>query len=476
MDRGNIYAALAGTLSCMMIAGCRPGEIVSPASAARSNLVRASTSSLQVTPRTIDDEFSDIATVVPGFGGAFVVNGEVHAYLVDTLRGKELRSVLASSRVLALAHHSGSQIKIHKGQFDFRDLVKWELQAQNLLASVPGVVWFDANEATNQVEVGVANAESMSDVESGIRLLGIPQAAIRVEMTQMPLVHTDFLSTNGLRPFGAGMNVSLHGTNIDGWISWGGGCTAGPTVWIPSGAVPNGISETYMITNSHCTPVFWSEDFVDLYQSSNTAPYKVGTESVDPAPFYGGACPSGKACRWSETALVDMFDANGVEDTLNTTAYRGWIARTTFSDPNQGSLQIDAAPNNAFVVQGARDATIPLMGDEADLMGSVSGWTTGTVIHACMNTTISGINSHIHFTGQPYLLCQDMTSATSRPGDSGQPVFFRHGTTDSNGREWVRLLGVAWGGGTGASPTWFSVTSNIIGEYPFLSSYGNWGY
>lgn len=207
-----------------------------------------------------------------------------------------------------------------------------------------------------------------------------------------------------------------------------------------------------------------------MYQTTFDPPYWVGQEDMDYGPFYGGACPSGKACRYSETAMM-MVATNSDAD-----VHRGWIMRTTFSDPNQGSITIDAFPNNAFVVQG-NDLTYPLMGEEADLMGATSGWTTGTVTATCQNMNLPSVPSHIHFGGQPYLLCQYTTSATSRPGDSSEPVFRQLGTTNGEGRAQVRLLGSAWGGtASGASPTIFSPMGGINADW-LLTSYGmSWGF
>lgn len=410
---------------------------------------------------TLDDKFAAIADSIPGFGGLFVSNGELYAYLSDSSQEGRLRSRLAEDNVLA--HHRGKPLHISRGSFDYRALKRWNDQLSSLLAAVPGVAWFDINEVENRLNVGVTNATLISDVHQAALNLAIPPAALRVVLTSMPPVHSDFLTSNHIRPFGAGMIVSISGKNVDGWISWGGGCTAGFTVWNPNG-------HHWMIENSHCTAALWYNDWTYLYQSSNDTVSVVGGEDMDPGPFYGGACPSGMACRWSESVMMVVWNDS------DASAHRGWIARTTYSDPFQGSMILDTPPNNAFVVSG-NSIDYPLAGEESDLMGSTSGWTTGTVTSTCRNTGLGGVLSHIHFSGQPYLLCQFITSATSRPGDSSEPVFRRLGTFDADGREQVHLQGVAWGGtGQGASATWFSPLAGVNSDHLLQNYLMSWGY
>jgi hypothetical protein len=368
-----------------------------------------------------------------------------------------------------LGRHRGKVIRVLRGDYDVRDLKRWNELATAQLSNIRGTIYFDLNEAENRLNIVVESDAVKESVEAAASQLGIPVGALVVKVGATPRINTDYLSSVGLRPFGGGMAVGMI-ENIGSWSPWAAGCTYGITVW-------NGSGSRYAISNSHCTPYFWEQDGDSLYQSSLNSSQYVGAESLDPAPFTSMPCPSGKKCRWSETALWTLAS------TSDTTTKRGWIMRTTYADSVLGSTQIDTVPNNAFVIQmdsvgGEGEVLFPLMYDNADIMGSVRGWTTGLVIttSASVNLSGSGITSTIHFSGDPFLLCQYQTSAYSTSGNSGAPVFQRLGTYDGDGRERVSWLGIVWGSTAYPGTAWFSGMA-YVGEDLGLNRTGKaWGF
>lgn len=128
--------------------------------------------------RTLDDQLAELADSVPGFGGLFISAGEIHAFLSDLGQATHLRARLATS--VLLSRHHEKPIRILMGRYGFRDLKIWNDRLVQLMASQPGVVSFDINEAENKLNVTVANPEITALVNDAVRMSGIPADAVRI--------------------------------------------------------------------------------------------------------------------------------------------------------------------------------------------------------------------------------------------------------------------------------------------------------
>jgi hypothetical protein len=181
------------------------------------------------------------------------------------------------------------------------------------------------------------------------------------------------------------------------------------------------------------------------YQPAPTsAAERIGTEFRDPGFWSGSPCPSGRLCRYSDANFA-RYDA-GVNVAL------GRIARTEFP----GSITLDPFAADFRIVS---EATFPMGGERLEKVGRTTGWTSGTVTNTCVN--VSPVDSNGSDLGIT-LLCQDIYSAGSNPGDSGSPVFRWNGAD-------AALFGIHWGSGGGGGI--FSSFYNVEFELGNLITY-----
>ena len=132
------------------------------------------------------------------------------------------------------------------------------------------------------------------------------------------------------------------------------------------------------------------------------------------------ACPSGKQCRYSDSAFVEY--------TPTVLATQGAVARTTAITTTalNSILTIDHG-RPRFLVLGAgttvANATL-------NKVGRTTGWSQGQVLATCFDTNVASSTVH--------LLCQYQLggNAQVQGGDSGSPVF---GIVDAT-KSTVRLL------------------------------------
>lgn len=289
----------------------------------------------------------------------------------------------------------------------------------------------DIDEASNKLTIGVENLGTLRFiVESEVAKLSIPQQAINI--VQFGPAEPGGTLQQKVRPLVGGPQIAFDSI-IDG--SPLGFCTLGVN------AVRSGVSG--FVTNSHCTvtqggvenTIFGQPDLVFTSQ-------RIGVETVDPTYFTGGSCPSGKRCRWSDTAF-------GRRDST-VTATRGAIAK--LASKRSSTAQIVA---NFRIVS---EVSFPLGGEFLNKVGRTTGWTSGHVTRTCVDSTV--LNTNI------LLFCQDIVttdtpgSAMFLGGDSGSPVFR---ITNSPATNDVELYGIAWAEvqGTGGTQMLFSAMTNL---------------
>ncbi|MBW3655745.1 MAG: S1 family peptidase [Gemmatimonadetes bacterium] len=113
--------------------------------------------------RGLEWRFAEIEREVPGFGGYFFApDGAVAAYVAEPGSAPAIRAVLA--RVLAERSPSGrdrrtGELRVLHGLYSFSQLAAWRDRLVALLP-MPGVVYVDADEASNRVRIGVLTKEA----------------------------------------------------------------------------------------------------------------------------------------------------------------------------------------------------------------------------------------------------------------------------------------------------------------------------
>ena len=184
------------------------------------------------------------------------------------------------------------------------------------------------------------------------------------------------------------------------------------------------------LTNAHCTEAMaQAVSPTTIYQpgrvATNEPANRLGLEQVDPAPY---GCPGPPyMCKRADVAFVSWNTAQADIPTL------GRIARTTYSDWQQGSLPIDAG-NPEFVVTGEQlDAVV---GEDAEKIGRTTGWTVGAVVSTCRAIYVTRELNPLRYWSIP---CGVQVDAAGRGGDSGAPVFKQVGGNN------VLLMGLLHG-------------------------------
>lgn len=374
--------------------------------------------------RSVDEVFTEIETMVPGFGGLFKDGqGRLTVYVTGTADVDQVRAGIAAHLPEAAAQTSS--IRILRGDFAFSELVAWRAQAR-AVHSIPGVALTDVDEASNRVRVGIETEEARVKVEEALATLGIPPGAVEIEVTG-PYSYTASVQ-DFIRPVIGGIQVTFDCDAVSCFV-----CTDGFL------AIRKGVKG--FVTNSHCTKTQGGNQSTAHFQPFPSA--KIGTEIADPLYFTAVPCPVGRACRFSDSAFVKRKK--------KTKWSTGFIAHPTAL----GSLTIDTSTPTFRITS---ETALPLDGDMANKVGRTTGWSQGKIDGTCLDVNVSGTNLT--------LLCQDAVDATVAGGDSGSPVF-----SDPSGvTQDVSLYGVLWGGNQAGNQFIFSRLPNIEGELTVLKT------
>ena len=155
---------------------------------------------------TLDDLFLSAAELEPWFAGMYIADG--HLTLVATDLDVADRS--AFSLAVGLLEAAGkrrlardiSEITLVRGQFSFRDLWNWRMVLSPRLQEL-GVRFVDIDEVNNVLDLRVALAAQIRDLEEWIAKNDVPPAAVRVSQFHQPQPsHYDYGERRCANPFG----------------------------------------------------------------------------------------------------------------------------------------------------------------------------------------------------------------------------------------------------------------------------------
>lgn len=204
-----------------------------------------------------------------------------------------------------------------------------------------------------------------------------------------------------------GLKITYIVPNVNEWE-----CTLGPV------ARRNGVEG--FIVNGHCTETHFALDNEKFYQA-HSGHRHIATETLDPAPFTGGSCPSGNSCVWADAAFA-KWEYRG-------TWNLGKIYETQWRGTSSGSTH--RVGINFNVVS---EHIWPYPGMEVNRVGQEKGWTYGNVLNTCTDATMGGVR----------ILCQAEANYGSDNGDSGSPVFDCY-SSNCQGNKNVDLIGIHFG-------------------------------
>ncbi len=399
-----------------------------------------------------DAKLLKISEGMPGFGGMFFdEHGYLNIYLAEDVKNlsaasREERTTQAKAAITAVFGEEfltqgrsqrprqgektlpsqSPRIILLKGDYEIGQLVEWRASMSRVL-ELPGTVLTDLDERRNRVKIGIESSAPRKEVEAALDQLGIPRKAVVIEVTKPIRFHATLRSKFRSMPGGVQVeaDTGVFAFNI---------CTMG------FNAIRSGING--FVTNSHCTDTQGGSESTDFHQPDDPlfSGNKVGDEIADPTYSTGGACPSGRRCRFSDSAFIDYTISRGRN-----------IARTT--GWNTGSLTVNSS-NPRLTIVGETSNWVD--GSELDKIGRTTGWTYGRVNGTCQ--TINVADSNVT------LFCQyrvnrilGQTHTMSDNGDSGSPVFRWLGST-------VSLSGILWGGPDDGSAFVFSPINQVEQE------------
>lgn len=358
---------------------------------------------------SLDDEFARIAEEVPGFGGMFYDDaGVANVYLTDASRAADLRRLGADG------------FKVLPGQYDYRDLVAWRADVDELL-SLPNVVWTDIDERRNRIAVGIdqeAGVKGIQAIESELARTRAPRPAVIVE--SVPAIYNQVTLRDRIRPVPAGVQIAFGGFV----------CTLGVNV------TRAGVAG--FVTNSHCSGTQGGVQNTVFFQNTNTAANRIGIEVADPTYGAIAGCPAGRVCRRSDSSFA-RYDAAALREQAR-------IAHITACAATAGTITIDAATTR-YTITGTAN---PVVGQVVRKTGRTTGCTRNSIQQTNVNVNVSGTNIT--------QLGQAIVGAASGGGDSGSPVFAATSNTTAV------IYGVMWGGDAAGTLFVFSPWSNITGE------------
>ena len=181
-----------------------------------------------------------LARGVRGFGGFFYdESGSPTMYLKDAAqRGNAERALMPYLQRHGVA---AGRIQVRPGRFSWDELEAWQAKVSAEALKLPGAVFVDADEAGNQVKIGVERGKG-GQVRAALARMGLPAAAAVVEETDpvtfavAPKPKPGGASLQGrVRPIRGGVQI-----NFPGFL-----CTLGFSAI-------DGSTRSF-ITNSHCT-------------------------------------------------------------------------------------------------------------------------------------------------------------------------------------------------------------------------------
>ncbi|MFN2385041.1 MAG: hypothetical protein ABR576_01920 [Thermoanaerobaculia bacterium] len=407
----------------------------------------------------LDEQLIEVARRVPGFGGMyFDDDGNLNVYMVgdpaalapeaqDARRAQLAQAVIEvyGADFLAQGKVRRSEerreqvtvtppvIRIIKADYDILQLVSWRAQVDGALG-VSGVVFTDLDERSNRLKIGIGPDATREQVEAAIRQSGVPREAVVLETTQPVYPHSTL--RDKVRPMPGAVQVEAD-TGVFAYKI----CTMG------FNAIRTGVAG--FVTNSHCTTAQGGSNGTDFHQPNDPllSGNHVGDEIADPGYFTGGACPSGRRCRFSDSAFIDYTVARGSH-----------IARTT--GWNNGLLTI-SSPNSRLLIVGEMSSWVA--GSDLDKIGRTTGWTFGLVNGTCQNTNVAGTDITLFCQHRVNRLASQ-TQKMSDNGDSGSPVFRYQGLT-------VLLSGILWGGPNDGSSFVFSPIDQVEQELGALTTF-----
>lgn len=418
--------------------------------------------------QTLDDLFEAVARQVPEFGGMFLSSDQqtLQVYLTNITPDKEA----AVQRERAIVAVFGASvipeggIRPLQGQYRFLQLREWYSQMVGPILSTPGVTATDISEAVNRLGIGIEKKENEPQIVEVLKRLNIPREAVAIEVTgPIQLLHPGIDTGQLLHTVRDRFSPRQGGYIIRRLFcnQVGIGIAGSGTLGFNAKSLSTSGNVRGFVTNSHNTAAWWNLDTnlvfppAGIIQASGYYPSElVGQETIDPQGFRGFPCPTGKICRYSDSAFITYNTGvastpGTIARTINiTTSILSPILTVDYVDPEM--FGISAPPSMPYLV-----------GLQLNKVGSTTGWTQGTIqmtdaifpvpsdnlllINCPNNNTDPTLAPPDAILLSQYVVWNPVNDVVNG-GDSGSPVF-----RISNAQtKQVELYGILWGSYSGS--------------------------
>jgi hypothetical protein len=430
-------------LALASVAGCSsaddvPTGLKAPTSGSSFNINPMHSDGM---PKTQDEIFAEIATVVPGYAGSYYdVDGTPTTNLVDLGKAADAEQATAFMTKGGRNGEGPRKSKFKKVAFDFLTLKKWKSIATKRLLAEANVAFVDIDEQNNRLDIGVYNAAGSANAQRFMRENDIPLGTL----TLVPVDTSPGYTQNP----GAGAETLRNTRSLYGGVEIRpqgvAQCSLGFNAMLSASDLYGNIRlysyDHFFVTAAHCMSSlgYPSNTPINSAIDQTGATRLIGYEFRQP-PWEGQEtyydCPAGSRCSTAEAALVRYVVPWG----------GARIARTTFPGSfgsDTGSVTLDPFNQPWPVTDSVMDFTL-LSGATLYKVGRRTGWTQGTVSQTCVDwrLTINGYPS------QFVALCQWTASTQAGPGDSGGSIFkYKLGYYPS-----VQVVGNLWGGNSAAT-------------------------
>lgn len=427
--RGHASALL---VVCLGGVGCDSAP-VSLGGEARTSLV---TEGARI--RTLDEMFSYLGERVPGgFGGLlYDEEGRLVMLLVDTSQFDAAVDALIDAQLRPMTDPATfrQSLTVRAVRYPFANLQRWRVEAKRM--NLPGAVSFDVAEDQNRVRIGVDG--SPAAVEAQLVSAGVPQDALEV-----------FTHPSNQADRAVSHTLNSKFTSLMGGISIEadddlGSCTLGAVA-------SHSTHGATFVTASHCTEVPGAFDggiFHQPFVTTGPVSNRVGVEKKDlgfSSVILDDVCPSGKTCRKSDSALIDLDAGVGIQ--------LGKVAKPTSGTnvSHSDTLNIYYAGDDCPWLS-ISTWSCPFIGRPFEIVGRSSGRRSGTLSVTCSDEPAPTV----YFGTNKTFLCQGGATYSRQTGDSGAPVILDKGPYGTTVYlDEVRLFGLHWGH-NGMGTSWFS--------------------
>jgi hypothetical protein len=364
--------------------------------AARENNLRTSIAAVAAQHEGLDAVFDSLAREAPSFAGIVFRDGRYKVLLTDITDSARIRPAVMRALMSRVVYMSPKGPRLPdpvlayaKVRFSWLELMSIYDRIYTTF-DVSRLSATDVDEEANRVVLYAATDNDAAQVQDFIQSkLSNDSARITVRIRR-PATPDQLTLLDRIRPIVGGLQVKP-------------GCTA-LTVGYRN-------AQPVLLTNSHCTDLRYRPDGGMTRQNSSSPLW--GAEVHDPAAYL---CSLSARCRKADLAAYTL---SGVDlEPGETQAYQvGSIAK-----PSTRNLGLNMQNGTLDIVGAFQIIAVKywaVSGETLERVGVTTGWQYGTQAFSCQNINYNSNNS-------PWvvrILCNDLGTTFSQPGDSGGPVF-----------------------------------------------------